>query len=60
MYMVMEFVEHDLKFVLEQQAAKKAPPFSIGQVWCIYREIREEGRVGAGGRDSSAPPLLSV
>jgi hypothetical protein len=31
-YMVMEFVEHDLKYVLELQTAKKAPPFSIGQV----------------------------
>lgn len=31
-YMVMEYVEHDLKYVLELQHAKKAPQFSIGQV----------------------------
>lgn len=31
-YMVMEYVEHDLKYVLELQKAKKAQPFSIGQV----------------------------
>lgn len=31
-YMVMEYVEHDLKYVLELQHKKKAPQFSIGQV----------------------------
>jgi hypothetical protein len=31
-YMVMEFVEHDLKYVLELQSSKKTQPFSIGQV----------------------------
>jgi hypothetical protein len=31
-YMVMEFVEHDLKYVLELQSSKKSQPFSIGQV----------------------------
>lgn len=31
-YMVMEYVEHDLKYVLELQSSKKAQPFSIGQV----------------------------
>jgi hypothetical protein len=30
--MVMEFVEHDLKYVLELQSSKKSQPFSIGQV----------------------------
>ncbi|KAF8068370.1 CDKG-2 [Scenedesmus sp. PABB004] len=38
-YMVMEFVEHDLKYVLELQAAKKAPPFSIGQVKCLMQQL---------------------
>jgi hypothetical protein len=31
-YMVMEYVEHDLKYVLELQSSKKTQPFSIGQV----------------------------
>jgi hypothetical protein len=31
-YMVMEYLEHDLKYVLELQQSKKTQPFSIGQV----------------------------
>eukprot|EP00879_Flechtneria_rotunda_P013107 GHRR01013690.1.p1 GENE.GHRR01013690.1~~GHRR01013690.1.p1 ORF type:complete len:627 (+),score=247.17 GHRR01013690.1:529-2409(+) len=40
-YMVMEYVEHDLKYVLELQKEKKAPPFSIGQVKCLMQQLLE-------------------
>ncbi|KAF6253305.1 kinase-like domain-containing protein [Scenedesmus sp. NREL 46B-D3] len=40
-YMVMEYLEHDLKYVLELQQSKKTQPFSIGQVKCLMQQLLE-------------------